>query len=249
MSGTADGATISFQGHSLRRPARGSAALESAAQGRALEREPGPLTNMAAICQQIYQGEGQWRRSAPDERGLPYAQHLRARRGEEGPRHGLDPWRRLCQRLRNGGPVRWVGAGQAGRRRGDAQLSPRALRIFFAHPALSAEAGGGGGRQLRADGHDRGAKMGSRQYYGFRRRSGTGDDFRRIGRRRGGQCAHDLADGTRAFSTMRSPSRALAARNSFRSARPRPPVRLSRRLPARRTRRARCCAPSPPRRS
>ena len=66
---------------------------------------------------------------------------------------------------------------------------------FFAHPALTQEAAGGPLGQLRLPGPDRGAALGAEERRGLRRRPGQRHDLRRVGRRRLGQHADDLAAG------------------------------------------------------
>ena len=75
---------------------------------------------------------------------------------------------------------------------------------FFAHPALTKESAGRPARQLRLPRPDRGAPVGAEERRGLRRRPGQRHALRRVGRRRLGQHAHDLAARARASSTRRS---------------------------------------------
>ena len=125
------------------------------------------------------------------ERGLPLPERLRTRRRRcASARAGLDPRRRLHDRLRLAGALRRAAAGAARRRGGgDRELPARRARL----PAPR-RAGGRGirlRRERRTARSGRRARLGARQHRRLRRRSRERHDLRRVGGRheRGRRCS------------------------------------------------------------
>ena len=128
------------------------------------------------------------------ERGLPLSERVdvgdnRAERSPAG--HGVDLRRRLQRRRRIEQAQRRRGAREEGRRPGDVQLSPRAVRLLL---ASRADEGVGPQRvgQSGAGRQHRRAAMGEGEHRGVRRRPEQRDDLRRVGRRGDGRRARRL---------------------------------------------------------